>query len=120
MILFLAYALNISYKTWQRFKFSKFKRQQAMQILQEDNSDIKKIRESIRLLSEAEYWPKNSSMSQWRKDWVNKYRVNDDFENLMNMLSAFFYSKKTITMVYCGFWHDWSIIVWYYIYLSSW
>lgn len=95
MISFLAYALNASYKTWQRFKFSKFKRQQAIRILQEDHDNIKKVRESIRLLSEAEYWPKNSSMSQWGKYWVNKYQVNNDFESLINMLSACFYSKKT-------------------------
>lgn len=95
MISFLAYALNASYKIWQRFKFSKFKRQQAMQILQEDPSNIKKVRESIRLLSEAEYWPKNSSMRQWRKCWINKYQVNNDFDNLINMLSAYCYSKKS-------------------------
>ena len=95
IILILSYALNTSYKTWQRFKFSKFKRQQAIQILQEDQSDLKKVRESIRLLSEAEYWPKNSSMSQWGKCWVNKYQVNNDFESLINMLSAYFYNKKT-------------------------
>ena len=95
IILFLAYALNTSYKTWQRFKFSKFKRQQAIQILQEDQNNLKKVRESIRLLSEAEYWPKNSSMSQWGKCWANKYQVNNDFESLINMLSAYFYNKKT-------------------------
>jgi len=94
IILFLVYALNASYKIWKQLKFSRFKRQQAIQILQEDQTNIKKVRESIRLLSEAEYWPKNSSVRQWGECWKNKYQINNDFENMTNMLSAYFYSKK--------------------------
>lgn len=89
--LFLIYLLLAVYKKWQKFKFSKLKREQALKLLQENNS--LKIRESIRLLSEAEYWPKNLTLTQWSKCWVNRYQTNNNFNHLINTLSKYFYGS---------------------------
>jgi hypothetical protein len=93
ILLILIYALNISYKKWQRFEFSKMKRAHAIQTLAEDNN-IKGVRESIRLLAEAEYWSKNITLSQWGVYWKNKYKVDKGFEILISTLSTYFYSSK--------------------------
>ena len=93
IILILFYVARKSYEKWLKHKYSQCKRTQAIQIL-EDNG-INGIRESINLLAEAEYWPKNTTLSQWAKLWGNKYQVSNDFQDLILMLSAYFYSSNS-------------------------
>ena len=57
-------------------------------------NDIKRIRESIFLLSEAEYWPKNITISQWEEYWKRKYQVSDNFEELIAEISFFLYGSN--------------------------
>ena len=87
--LLFIYIFKISYKKWEGFKFSKIKREQAILLLQKNN--ISNIRESIRLLSEAENWPKNITITQWGEYWKNKYKVNDGFDDFVEQLSTCFY-----------------------------
>ena len=93
IILILFYITKISFKKWQRYKYSRCKRAQAIQKLQDNN--IKGIRESIILLAEAEYWPKNITIRQWAKLWGNKYQVNKNFEEFITMLSDYFYAANS-------------------------
>lgn len=88
-ILLFIYIFKISYKKWEGFKFLKIKREQAILLLQKNN--ISNIRESIRLLSEAENWPKNITITQWGEYWKNKYKVNDGFDDFVEKLSICFY-----------------------------
>lgn len=90
IILLFIYIFKLSYKKWKGFKFSKIKREQAILLLQKNS--INNTRESIRLLSEAENWPKNITMTQWGGHWKKKYKVNDGFDSFVEKLSTCFYS----------------------------
>ena len=49
---------------------------------------VENIRESIKLLTEAEYWPKNITVTQWGVYWKNKYQVKDSFDDFVKKLSS--------------------------------
>ena len=49
----------------------------------------------MKLIAEAECWPKNMTISQWGINWKKKYKVNDSFDDLMQKTSSFFYSLET-------------------------
>ena len=93
IIITLGYIMKIAYKKWQQFKFSKCKREQALHILKEENND-KRLRESIRLFAESEYWPKNITISHWGNLWSGKYQTNNDFEEFIKQLTLCFYNTK--------------------------
>jgi len=90
--LIFIYIFRIGYKKWGHFKFSKTKREQAIIVLQDNKTDS--IRESLRLLIEAEYWPQNITVTQWGEYWKNKYQVNDSFDDFIEELSSYFYSAS--------------------------
>ena len=93
MILILVYITKLISKKWQRFKFSKYKREQALKLLKEENNIIR-LRESIRLFSESEFWPKNLTISDWGKFWSGKYQTNNDFEEFIKKLTLCFYNTR--------------------------
>lgn len=86
------YIFRLSYKKWKCFKFSQTKREQAIQVLQDNK--VKNIRKSIRLLIESECWPKNITVTQWGEYWKNKYQVSNDFDIFIERLSSCFYSTS--------------------------
>ena len=90
--LIFIYIFRRSYKKWESFKFSQAKREQAIQALQDKK--VESIRKSIRLLTEAESWPQNITVTQWGEYWKNKYQVNDSFDNFIEKLSSYFYSAS--------------------------
>ena len=92
LALIFIYIFRISYKRWQRFKFSQAKKEQAIHIL--NDNKVESIRESIKLLTEAEYWPKNITVTQWGEYWKNKYQVNNGFDDFIETLSSCFYSES--------------------------
>jgi len=92
-IIILGYIIILSYKKWLRIKFSKLKREKAVQLL-DTGRDIRRIRESIFLLSEAEYWSKNITVSQWAGNWKRKYQVSDNFEELIGEISFCLYGSN--------------------------
>ena len=90
--LIFIYIFRRSYKKWESFKFSQAKREQAIQALQDKK--VESIRKSIRLLTEAESWPQNITVTQWGEYWKNKSQVNDSFDNFIEKLSSYFYSAS--------------------------
>ena len=90
--LIFIYIFIRSYKKWESFKFSQAKREQAIQALQDNK--VESIRESIKLLTEAEYWPQNITVTQWGEYWKNKYQVNNGFDDFIETLSSYFYSAS--------------------------
>ena len=90
--LIFIYIFRIGYKKWDRFKFSKTKREQAIIVLQDNKTNS--IRESIRLLIEAEYWHQNITVIQWGEYWGKKYQVNGSFDDFIEELSSYFYSAS--------------------------
>ena len=89
LTLLFIYVLKRSYKNWKNYKFSETKRDQAIQLLH--NEKIINIRQPIRLLIEAEFWPKNITVSQWGEYWKQTYKINDDFDEFIESLSFNFY-----------------------------
>ena len=87
------YLLKISNKNWKSYIYSKSKLDQAIKNLQQNG--IINIRESINLIAESEFWPKNMSLSQWAKCWGRKYNVNKDFYEFMQELSNNIYSNNS-------------------------
>ena len=87
--LIIFYASRLTYKKWKIFNFSKIKNKQAILKLQENN-----IREAVKLLTEAEVWPKNITISQWGKYWRKKYQADDNFDDFIKALSSHFYSTS--------------------------
>ena len=81
---------------WLGHTYSHNKRAQAIEKLH-NNNDIKKTRESITLIAEAEYWPENITISQWANLWKNKYQVSNNFEGFISVLSADLYSSNANT-----------------------
>ena len=84
------YIFKKSYKIWQSYRLSKTRREQAIQVLQDNN--VENLRKSIKLLTEAEYWPKNITVTQWGEYWKNRYQVNDGFDEFIKTLSSCFYN----------------------------
>ena len=77
-----------------KFKISLAKRTQALESLQEIKN-TKQIKESMRLIAEAECWPENMTISQWGNNWKNKYQVNDSFDDLMQKISSYLYGLES-------------------------
>lgn len=94
IIFILFYSGKKLYEVWQRHMYSQNKRAHAIDKLRE-NKGIKGIRESINLIAEAEYWPKNTTISQWAILWKNKYQVSNNFDEFISMLSAGLYGSNT-------------------------
>lgn len=92
LTLIFIYIFRRSYKSWERFKFSQAKKEQAIHVL--NDNKVESIRESLRLLTEAEYWPQNITITQWGEYWKNKYQVNDGFDDFIETLSSCFYSAS--------------------------
>ena len=92
----LFYAGSKIYELWQKHIYSYNKRAQVIEKLH-DSKDIKETRVAIILIAEAEYWPKNITISQWAKLWKNKYQVSNNFEEFISVLSADLYSSNTNT-----------------------
>ncbi len=96
IIFMLFYIGRKIYEVWQRYIYSHNKRAQAIEKLH-DNNDIKETRESIILMAEAEYWPENTTISQWANLWKNKYQVSNSFEEFISELSSDLYSLNSNT-----------------------
>ena len=93
LLLFIfMYLLKLIYKKWQIYNFSKSKREDALKELQ--GIEVKNLKKALELLIEAEYWEKNITVTQWGKEWKNKYRTNHSFDNLVKSLSSCFYSSS--------------------------
>ena len=76
-----------------KLKISTDKRNQALQNLLE-TENISQLKKSIKLIAEAECWPRNMTVSQWGNSWKEKYTVNDRFDDLINKTSSLFYSSE--------------------------
>lgn len=86
------YIAWVSYSKWNQFKYTSLKRKQALELLQKQLT-TEDIRESIRLLSEAEYWPKNISLKQWKEHWSKKYITDSNFYPFMKDISQTCYGN---------------------------
>jgi len=84
------YIIRICHANWKKFTFSKMKRKQAIQLLEDKNTE--NIKKAIKLLIESEHWPTNITINQWAKCWKNKYQVHHTFDEFINTLSSCFYS----------------------------
>ena len=94
-VLYLIYiSFDFIYRNAIKFKVSSEKRTQALESLQEIKNTTQ-IKDSMKLIAEAECWPKNMTISQWGINWKKKYKVNDSFDDLMQKTSSFFYSLET-------------------------
>ena len=94
-VLYLLYNLfNVIYRKAINLKISKEKRKKALGFLQ-DIKNTTQIKESMKLIAEAECWPKNITICQWGDSWKKKYKVNDSFGDLMQKTSSLFYSLET-------------------------
>ena len=94
-VFYLIYTLFIfTFKKAIKLKISIEKRAQALCNLQEIENALQ-IKESIKLIAEAECWPKNMTISQWGNSWKGKYKVNDGFDDLIQKTSSLFYSLET-------------------------
>lgn len=92
LILIVIYSFKQLYKKWCEFNFSKTKREKALQVLQEYK--IESIREALKLLTEAEHWKENITISQWGENWKEKYHVTNNFDAFIEQLSYCFYSTS--------------------------
>ena len=92
LLFILIYSLKLTYQKWQTYSFSKLKRESALKELQ--GSEIKNIQKALALLIEAEYWAGNITVTQWGKEWKNKYHTNYSFDHLVASLSSCFYSSS--------------------------
>lgn len=90
----LFYLYKLARKKRDKLKYSKLKRAQALQLLN-GNNEIDNVRETIRYLTMAEYWPKNISLQQWAKLWREKYKTEGDFNEFITKLSSCLYGSKT-------------------------
>lgn len=94
-MLYLIYNLfNAIYRKTIKLKTSNKKRTKALGYLQKIKN-TKQMKESLQLIAEAEYWPKNMTISQWGDNWKKKYQVSDSFDDLMQKTSSFLYSLET-------------------------
>lgn len=93
MFISLSYLLWQSYKLWKKHHLAKTRRNIAIQILQKYTT-ITDIRKSIHLVAESEYWSENLTIRQWGDLWRTKYKVNDDFNELINQLNFCIYRAK--------------------------
>ena len=94
-MLYLIYNLfNVLYRKSMKLKISNEKRTKALEYLQEIKN-TKQMKDSLQLIAEAEYWPKNMTISQWGNNWKKKYQVNETFDDLMQKISSFLYSLET-------------------------
>lgn len=89
----LLYIINVVYKKALKIKNSLKKRNNALALLAKTQS-IEEVKESIKLLSDAESWPQNSTLKQWATYWSGKYKVEDNFEDFINDLSLCFYNPE--------------------------
>jgi len=92
LALFSFYTIRLIYFQWQGFQYSTAKQKEAINLLQ-NISAAEDIREAIRLLSEAEYWPRNTSLSQWSHNWSEKYLTDARFSKLVNSISQVCYAQ---------------------------
>lgn len=92
LILVVIYLFKLFYKKWSKFDFSKTKREQALQLLQENK--VENIREALKLLTESEYWKENITITQWGESWKEKYHVTNTFDAFIEQLSYCFYSTS--------------------------
>jgi hypothetical protein len=88
-----SYIINLIYKIWKRFIYSKHMREQAIQILNKEEN-IGRIRESIRFLAKSEHWPKNITITQFGTSWEEKYQTDDSFQLLIKDLSLCLYNTS--------------------------
>lgn len=88
----LIYLFKHIYQKWMKFKSSKDKRTQALQLLKINN--IEQLREAIRLQAESESWPKNITIRHWGELWTKKYRTNNNFDEFIKKLNMCFYNTK--------------------------
>lgn len=97
IILFLllaSWTIWLSHKKWKKLKYSKHKREQAIELLNNPSHTLD-IREAIHLLSQSEFWPVNLTISQWGEMWESKYQTKSDFKILINDLSSALYSPNS-------------------------
>jgi len=93
-LIILAWLFVQGRNKWQRHQFSKLKYQQAITLLTEQESS-QAIRESLKLIAEAEYWNTNLTITQWCQLWKKKYQTGSDFKINCNALSDLCYQSKT-------------------------
>lgn len=91
-LLFL-YITRIIYIKITSIRHSVLKRAQAVNILNNENSALD-LREAIKLLAEAENWPSNTTLEQWRVFWKDKYQTKSAFDDLITSLSSYFYGSE--------------------------
>jgi len=81
---------------WQQYNLSKKYRRQAIQLL-ESISNKYQLKESIVLLSLAEKWPENITVSQWYEMWLGKYHKQKYDQEFILSLSNILYSETQAT-----------------------
>lgn len=93
-LLFLAWLFIQAQKKWQRVQFSKLKYQQAITLLTEQEN-AQAIRESLKLIAEAEYWKTNLTITQWCQLWKDKYKTDSEFNLSCAQLSSLCYQQQS-------------------------
>ena len=89
----LLYLTKIIYIYILNIRCSMKKRTQAIDKLKNGNK-AQDLREAIKLLAEAECWPSNTTLEQWRIFWKKKYQTKNTFDDLISSLSSCFYGSE--------------------------
>lgn len=90
IVVIFIYIFKLCRISWKKFRFSRIKREQALKLLENNNTDC--INKALKLLIESEYWPKNITVNQWGEYWRSKYQVPHTFDEFTKSLSSCFYS----------------------------
>lgn len=93
LIILIILLIKKCYLLWTQWKLSIERLLQAKNILK-NAVGVNEIRNSIQLISAAENWPVNITLSQWQKHWSDKYITNRRFIELMSEISDLFYNNK--------------------------
>lgn len=86
----------ISSNIYKLFKIRNYKnamRNNALNILKKELKPGD-IRQAVNLLSRAEGWPENISLTQWKVFWSEKYNTDSEFSQLLQQLSGLMYAGK--------------------------
>lgn len=81
------------YQAWTRWKSSAEKILRAKELLH-NAENLSGIKDSLKLIAEAEHWPVNTTLTQWQKCWSEKYISNKHFTELITEISEASYKNN--------------------------
>ncbi|MCW8986514.1 MAG: hypothetical protein OQK75_02485 [Gammaproteobacteria bacterium] len=92
-LLLVFWVIWLIHKKWIKIKYSKNKREQAIELLKNPDH-ANDIRVALQLLAQSEFWPVNLTVSQWKSLWINKYQAEEKFDILIDEISCALYSSS--------------------------